>query len=206
MLHKKLLYETDTLCLIYCQGECYMEQICSDISENLKKIRAERNLTLDQLSEITGVSKSMLRQIETGNSVPTIATVWKIANGLKISFTALFTKCSNDVRVGKIKDKNLLEEVEGGYRVYPVISFDPKRPFEMYFLEMDAGVKYNGEPHSGNVEEFIAVFEGILKINVDVHDHIVNEGEYISFLAQNPHIYENISPKTLKAVMVLTYF
>jgi transcriptional regulator with XRE-family HTH domain len=183
-----------------------MEQICSDISENLKKIRAERNLTLDQLSEITGVSKSMLRQIETGNSIPTIATVWKIANGLKISFTSLFTKCSNDVKVGKIKDKNLLEELGGGYRVYPVISFDPKRPFEMYFLEMQEGISYKGESHEGNVEEFIAVLEGNLKINVDGQDYIVNEGEYISFMAENPHVYENIGSKMLKAVMVLTYF
>ena len=59
------------------------------LSNNLKVIREERNLSLDKLSEMTGVSKSMLRQIEIGQSSPTIATIWKIANGLRIPFTAL---------------------------------------------------------------------------------------------------------------------
>lgn len=182
-----------------------MEQICNDISESLKKIRQERGMTFDQLSEITGVSKSMLRQIETGNSIPTIATVWKIANGLKISFTSLFSKSKVDIKTGKIRDKNVLEELGGQYRVYPVISFDPKRPVEMYFLEIDKGVRYNAEPHQGNVEEFISVMEGVLKMKIDEEEYIIRKDEYISFNAQNPHVYENISDHTLKAVMLLTY-
>ena len=56
-----------------------MEQQDQAISGNLKKIRQQRNLSLDQLAELTDVSKSMLRQIETGRSSPTIATIWKIA-------------------------------------------------------------------------------------------------------------------------------
>ena len=52
------------------------------ISMNLKHIREERKLSLDKVAKMTGVSKSMLGQIERGDSNPTIATVWKIANGL----------------------------------------------------------------------------------------------------------------------------
>lgn len=60
-----------------------MEQSTEAISSNLKGYRENRNLSLDQLSDLTGVSKSMLRQIETGQSNPTITTIWKIANGLR---------------------------------------------------------------------------------------------------------------------------
>ena len=66
-----------------------MEQSIEAISANLRCHRESRGLSLDQMAELTGVSKSMLRQIEIGNSSPTIATLWKIANGLKISFTSL---------------------------------------------------------------------------------------------------------------------
>ncbi len=65
-----------------------MDQPVEAISNNLRTIRESRNFSLDQLSELTGVSKSMLRQIETGKSSPTISTIWKIANGLRVSFTA----------------------------------------------------------------------------------------------------------------------
>ncbi len=46
-------------------------------------------MSLDNVANMTGVSKSMLGQIERGESSPTVATLWKIATGLHISFTAL---------------------------------------------------------------------------------------------------------------------
>ena len=55
------------------------------VAANLRRLRAERDLTLDQLSEASGVSRAMLNQIETGKSVPTIATLWKVAAGLGYS-------------------------------------------------------------------------------------------------------------------------
>ena len=54
------------------------------IGENLKNIRKSMGLSLDAVSSMTGVSKTMLSQIERSESVPTLATVSKIANGLKI--------------------------------------------------------------------------------------------------------------------------
>ena len=61
------------------------------IGENLKNIRKSMGLSLDAVSSMTGVSKTMLSQIERSESVPTLATVSKIANGLKIRFDNLLT-------------------------------------------------------------------------------------------------------------------
>ena len=55
----------------------------------LKRVRTERGLTLEGTSELTGVSKAMLGQIERGESNPTISTLWKISTGLKLSFSEL---------------------------------------------------------------------------------------------------------------------
>ncbi|MCJ7985524.1 helix-turn-helix domain-containing protein [Priestia sp. OVL9] len=64
-----------------------MDAIQDIIAKNLVKLRKNRNLTLDQVSELTGVSKAMLAQIEKGKSSPTVTTLWKIANGLQVSFS-----------------------------------------------------------------------------------------------------------------------
>lgn len=69
-----------------------MENINLILSKNLKYLRNERKLSLDKLADLTGISKTMLGQIERGESNPSITTVWKIANGLKISFTALINE------------------------------------------------------------------------------------------------------------------
>ena len=52
-----------------------MDAMSSMISANLKRIRKEKKLSLDAVSEMTGVSKSMLGQIERGESSPTVATL-----------------------------------------------------------------------------------------------------------------------------------
>ena len=58
------------------------------IGKQLKKTRQNRNMTLDELAEVTGVSKPMLGQIERGQSAPTVTTLWKIATGMKIPFSS----------------------------------------------------------------------------------------------------------------------
>ena len=55
---------------------------------NLKSIRENAGLSLSQTSELTGVSKAMLHQIEKGDSSPTIATLWKLAKGFRLPLTA----------------------------------------------------------------------------------------------------------------------
>ena len=59
------------------------------VAQNIKHIREEKKLTLDAAASITGVSRSMLAQIEKGDVNPTISILWKIANGYKVSFTSL---------------------------------------------------------------------------------------------------------------------
>ena len=64
--------------------ESYLE-----LGERLKEIRGNMGLSLEQVSALTGVSKTMLSQIESSKSIPTIATVFKISNGLKIKVDSL---------------------------------------------------------------------------------------------------------------------
>ena len=66
-----------------------MEDINKNISNNLKLIRKGKGLTLEDLAGISGVSKSMLGEIERGGTNPTILVLWKIAEGLKIPLTKL---------------------------------------------------------------------------------------------------------------------
>ena len=73
-----------------------MENINSVVADNLKRLRDERKLSLEATAKLSGVSKSMLGQIERGEANPTVSTVWKIAGGLKISFTDLMTRPEKD--------------------------------------------------------------------------------------------------------------
>lgn len=56
----------------------------------LKKYRKENNMSLDDLAELTGVSKLTLGKIERGETNPTLAMIWKISKGISLPLLALF--------------------------------------------------------------------------------------------------------------------
>ena len=182
-----------------------MEQKENAISNNLKEIREQRNLSLDQLAEITGVSKSMLRQIETGRSSPTIATIWKIANGLRLSFTTLVSKRRPDVAIMDFKETKPLTAKSEHYRLFPLIPFDPEHGFEIYHVEIDSGTTFDGEPHKGNVEEYVFLLQGKLEITVEEKIYTVKANQLIRFVADRPHKYYSAGEETVSAIMMICY-
>ena len=65
-----------------------MDRLNELIAENMKDIRKGKGLSLEQVSSLTTISKSMLSQLERGEVNPTISTVYKLALGLKVPVTA----------------------------------------------------------------------------------------------------------------------
>ena len=61
----------------------------------------ENKLSMDELSRLSGVSKSMLAQIERGDGNPTISTLWKISNGMKVPFDASTVRPENLYQIVK---------------------------------------------------------------------------------------------------------
>ena len=91
------------------------------IAANLKALRAAKQLSLGEAAERTGVSKSMLGQIERGESSPTISTLWKIATGLQVSFTSLMEQPEPQTQLIREADMQPLTGDEGRFLLYPVI-------------------------------------------------------------------------------------
>nr|WP_278678625.1 helix-turn-helix transcriptional regulator [Clostridium paraputrificum] len=64
----------------------------SVLGENIKKIRLERNFTIQQLSELANVGKATISQIENGNRRSLRSeTVEKIAYALNVTTDDLFS-------------------------------------------------------------------------------------------------------------------
>src|SRR3982750_3259731 len=59
------------------------------VGNTLAELRQLRALSLDELSRLAGVSKSMLSQIERNQANPTVAVVWRLANALGVPLGTL---------------------------------------------------------------------------------------------------------------------
>ena len=182
-----------------------MDDLTQQVSHNLKRIRDQRKISLDKLAELTGVSKSMLGQIERGESSPTISVVWKIASGLKLSFTALLDSPRAEIQtVAKSAIQPLIEN-DGKYRLFPLFPFDERQSFEIYMIEIDPQGYIHAEPHSNGVEEFITVFSGELTVIVNGRENKVPSGDSIHFRADVEHGYRNDGNMMTVLHMVISY-
>lgn len=182
-----------------------MEQLNVIISQNLKKLREERGWSLDKLSQISGVSKSMLGQIERGESNPTVSTVWKISQGMKVSFTTLINHPKIDPELTRKNDVDCILEDDGKYIIYPYFNFEDGRNFELYKIDILPSGGLASESHSKGTVEMLVIFEGTLTLEVGPKHYTLHKGDSIQFNADQSHSYFNKGDHPVEMSMTLYY-
>lgn len=174
-------------------------------AKNLKAIREKEKLSLEKVSQLCGVSKTMIGQIERGESSPTLTTIWKIANGLKVSFTTLINQPQPETEVILLGDVHVLTGDKGRYRIYPYFPFQEENRFEIYTVEIDHQGKLMAEAHRDGTEEFITVFDGELALTINDKQYTLKTGDSIRFKADRPHSYFNPSQSLTRLNMTIYY-
>ncbi len=175
------------------------------IADNLKKLRTERNLSLGQLSTLSEVSKVMLSQIEKGETNPTINTVWKIANGLKVPYTTLLEQQEHETLIIKKSDITVQNDENDHYRLYCYYPTTPQRNFEYFQIELDVGHIHTSIGHSEKSQEYVMVLEGELTLTVNHQTFLLQENDAISFTASYEHSYSATGTIPLKAALTIYY-
>src|ERR1700679_1417341 len=82
------------------------------VAEHLREQRKRRDMSLDQLAQLTGVSRAALSQIETRKTNPTIGVLWKIASGLGIPFSDLIGETKLPISVLRREETQVLRSLD----------------------------------------------------------------------------------------------
>jgi XRE family transcriptional regulator, regulator of sulfur utilization len=175
------------------------------IALNLKELRTERNLTLGQLSKISGISKAMLSDIEKGSSNPTINTIWKIANGLNVPYTKLMEGVEKESTIIRKAETVMQTGETEHYRVYCYFRSTPVRNFELFYVELDAQSCNASIGHSEKSQEYIYIIQGELALQTETGDYTLNEGDSFAFDSSISHTYLN-RQNTLLTFMVINFY
>ena len=165
------------------------------VSENIKRIRQEKNLSLGDLAKLSDVSKSMLAQIERGEGNPTLSTLWKIANGMQVSFNTLIAQPKLPYKVTKLAEIEPILDMSGGLKNYSLFS-DIENNFSVYQIEVNKEISWISEAHLRGTAEFVIVIQGTLEIKLEEKKFILRKGENLWFKADVPHSYCNLDEGT----------
>jgi transcriptional regulator with XRE-family HTH domain len=176
------------------------------VGTNLRRLRTKRGLSLERLSQLSGVSRAMLGQIELGQSAPTINVLWKIARALEVTFSALIsTRTSSGALVLRSEDAKLLTSKDRSFSSRALFPFDEPRRVEFYELRLTPGGVESADAHAPGTSENLVVTAGVVEIDVAGETHRLEAGDSILFEADSPHAYRNGGKGEAVMYLVMTY-
>lgn len=164
------------------------------IGANIRGIRKDASLTLDVLAERSGVSKAMLSQIEAEKVNPTVATVWKIAQGLNVEINRLLEGSTGPVRKFHVTTRDsitALDTDEEGLHIDVLTPIQLVEDLEMYLLTFAPGGTLRSAPHFPRTEEFLTVIRGSIHVRAGDRDADLAEGDFIRYQCDVDHAITN---------------
>ncbi|MEJ7727829.1 MAG: XRE family transcriptional regulator [Polyangiaceae bacterium] len=176
------------------------------VAENLRRFRAERSLSLERLSKMSGVSRAMLNQVELGQSTPTINVLWKISRALGVPFSALITHGASPASTVLLATRSrVMRSHDGGFSSRALFPADRPRSVEFYELRLTPGALENADPHAPGTSENLVVAEGAVEITIGKETRALGTGDAIVFEADVPHSYKNPGKREAIMYLVMTY-
>lgn len=175
----------------------------NEIYSKIRELRKEKNITLKELSESTGLSLSFLSQVERGICDITLMSLGKIANTLDIDLKELF---DNDHKTKYYCSEKDHEKINTSHSFLEYIKlsgdFEGKKLDAILVTCMPKSSKTEYEPHDG--EEFMYVLEGEATIEVDEVVYKVKKGETIHYPSTLKHTLKNDGNTEMKAIVTVT--
>jgi transcriptional regulator with XRE-family HTH domain len=182
------------------------DDLTASVGENLRRQRLRRGLSLERLAQVSGVSRSMLGQIELGQSTPTIKTLWRIAGALKLPFAALISDGGRSgTRLISLAESKTLTSQDGVFSSRALFPFDAERKVEFYELRLGPRGVERADAHAPGTRENLVVVEGGLELSVRDEHHRLSKGDSIVFDADAPHVYQNPGDVPTLMYLVMTY-
>lgn len=195
-----------------------------NLGERIREERRRGKLTLEKLSQKTGLSKSFLSQVERGLAQPSVSSLKKIARELGISVVDLFAgetdqqnrfgfpptvskngpKYAEHFQVVRTNRRKSLT-LPGSKVSYDLLTPDSNRQLEVMYMRIDPG-EHSGEEPMVDLpgEKFGLVLKGTLEVRVGEEVQHIRAGDSIYFPAHFPHSWRGMGKEPIEVIWVLT--
>ena len=177
----------------------------SKFAETLKRRRLEQNLTLEQLSAKSGVSRAAISKIERGDSGASTPVLGKLAEALNLSISQLVGGRASEpvLHIPRDRQPVFVEEATGFQRR----SLSPMylgRGIDFVLNRLPPKAKTGPFPsHRRGVEEHLYVTKGRLKVTLDGDEHVLETGDFLLFRGDLNHTFENLAATVCEYFIVI---
>jgi len=170
------------------QNELDINAFNSYISHNIKFLRAKRNYTQKQLSEVSGIPRTTLTNIESGEGNPSLSNIIKLAKALNVSIDLLVSAPRPETIL--LKENELPLEIKGGASITKLLP-EKIKGLDIDRVKLDPGQTFRGTPHLAGTREYMTVIKGVIVIRMNGEKFHLLQNDVLAFPGDVHHSYEN---------------
>jgi transcriptional regulator with XRE-family HTH domain len=177
------------------------------LQDRVSQLRKKNKLTLDQLASLSGVSRSMLSQIERGQANPTLAVTFRIAQAFGISIGELVEQAGNSANIDVVHadDPNNLFRVDEECKIRTLSPLHIEKNVEFYELKIAAKASLKSGAHFEGARELLTVTQGSARVDSGTTHCALGVGDSAHYRADQEHCIENTGMDELICFLVVTY-
>lgn len=176
------------------------------VAENIKRIRKSKKLSLERTAALSGVSRSMLSQIERGEANPSVAILGKLAEALKIPAEVLLENDDFEPLLLSREPDNIPKRLDGGKALLrPSFPYDETTRQESFFLDLYISGKYYPEVSVPGCVCHATVISGTVSLTAEEQEFQLLERDALRFAADRPYRFENMTNSTARLILVYRY-
>jgi transcriptional regulator with XRE-family HTH domain len=164
-----------------------------DLSHRIRTLRRLQKRTLKDIAERCGFTVSLLSKIESGKTVPPLATLSRIANALGVSLGDLLEPRDEKATIFTAADSGEgWTRTDKGYTFRALAAERANKLMQPILFTARRGEVRPG-PLSHTGEEYVQVLEGSMKYRVGATTYTLNAGDSLYFNAEEEHDLEPVS-------------
>jgi transcriptional regulator with XRE-family HTH domain len=183
------------------------EPVHQVVCDRVRDMRKSRGWTLEQLASLSGVSRSMLSQIERGGANPTLGVAYRIAQAFGLSLGDLVDTPKPGPRIDVIRadDRSFLFRDDSLIRIRTLSPLHLEKDVEFYELTLRPGGVLTSSPHYEGTREFMTVEEGHVRVTSAAESVELRKGDSCHYPADVPHEIANLGESAAVAFLVDIY-
>lgn len=187
------------------------------IGRCVRRFRKQKNLSLHQVSDLTGLSISMISKIERGLTSPSVKSLYALSHGLNLPLGTLFNdpdgeapdktdNSSRDEEATLVVRKDMRRSLDFGEKrlVKELLTPQPIGSLEMLMIVLEPGGSTGDDVFSHDGEEGGLVMTGALELWVDDTCLLLHPGDSFTFRSQRRHRFRNAADETTRVLWINT--
>jgi transcriptional regulator with XRE-family HTH domain len=176
---------------------------------SLAALRSARSLSMDALSRQSGVSKSMLSQIERGRANPTVAVVWRLANALGVPLPELLGSAAaadqGAIQTVKAFDVPVMRSRDRRVTLRVLSPVELAGRYECYQIDFESGGILESAAHASGAREHLTIIEGRIEATSGTHKALGSQLDTLRYRADVPHQLRSVGRGKAAALLIVEF-